>query len=236
MSMLKRFITVVTLTFLILVPLQFPSNIQPIQVEVREEPTPLPDKFNKVYKSFHSYNPKIDTSTVITFCNISLAYGLTDDIVEFDWLMGQILLESGAKQYNMDKCNNQTVVLSSTGAVGFGQILRSTCLGYMRRSMNKNDSIIFKRFGVSDYTFAYNYSCSRQESWDYAQDWLSNETNNIAMWGKIMSGELKRRSLMKALVSYNIGPGGMRDYLDSGNAIISHHYIKGIRARLKYVS
>lgn len=234
--MLKRFITVVTLTFLLLVPLQFPeTSTEPIEVSEGEKPIPLPDNFDKVYKSFYSYNNNIDTSTVITFCNISLAYGLTSDKVEFEWLMGQILLESGARQYTLDKCNNQTLLLSNTGAVGFGQILRSTCLGYMRRSMNKNDSIIFKRFGISDYSFANNDSCTRQESWDMAEVWLSNETNNIAMWGKIMSGELKRRSLMKALVSYNIGPGGMRAYLDSGNTIVSHHYIRGIRARLKYV-
>ena len=67
------------------------------------------------------------------------------------------------------------------------------------------------------------------------RNWLSNETNNIALWGKIMSDELKRRSLMKALVSYNVGPCGMMAYIDSGNTVVSHEYIRGIKSRLKYV-
>lgn len=231
--MLKRIITIILLSFLVLLPLT--SSNHKLPKINKEEESVLPDNFDRVYKTFYSYNQDIDTSTVITFCRVSLAYGLSNDEVEFDWLMAQILLESGARQYKLDKCNNQTLLTSNTGAVGFGQILRSTCLAYMRKSLNKNDSIIFKGLGVTDYSFAYDETCSRNESWALARKWLSDERNNIAMWGKIMSGELKRRSLMKALVSYNVGPGGMQVYLDSGNALVAHHYIRGIRARLKYV-
>jgi hypothetical protein len=224
--MLSKIITRLTLSILILLPLR-PIHTKIPVLKIEE---PLPDHFDKVYNAFQSYNNDTDTSLVITFCKVAQSYGLSDDVVEFEWLMGQVLLESGAQQYNDGK-----LVVSNTGAVGFGQILRSTCLAYMRRSLNKNDSLIFRRLGVTDYSFAYDETCSRGESWRMAKKWLSNDTNNIAMWGKIMSDELKRRSLMKALVSYNIGPGGMRAYLDSGHTLVRHHYIVGIRSRLKYI-
>ena len=50
-----------------------------------------------------------------------------------------------------------------------------------------------------------------------------------------MSDELKHKTMVNALISYNIGPGGLRKYLDSGCVQNDHHYIVGIRARMKHI-
>lgn len=228
--MIKKTITIILVSLLVILPLTLRNNRFKQKQKVI-----LPDNFEKVYNTFYSYNKNIDSSTVVTFCNVTKAYGLSKDEIEFEWLMGQILLESGARQYKLDECNNKILLTSNTGAVGFSQILRSTCLAYIRKTLTAEDSIIFNNVGVTDYSFAFNDTCSKCDSWALARYWLGNETNNIAMWGKIMSDELKRRSLMKALVSYNVGPGAMKVYVDSGNPLISHHYIRGIKERLKYV-
>jgi len=229
MSILRRFITVVTLTFLILIPLQLPRTYtKPTNINRQ---IVLPDNFNKVYNSFHSYNNNTDTSLVITFCNVAHLYGLDKDTLEFEWLMGQVLLESGAQQYR----SNGKLVTSNTGAVGFGQILRSTSILYLKKCITSRDSSIFKFIGVTDYSFIHNDDYDRRERIDMARLWLSNEKNNIAMWGKIMSDELRHKTMTKALISYNVGPRGLREYIDSGCVLANHDYIVGIRRRMSHV-
>jgi hypothetical protein len=238
--MFSKIITSITLLSLILLSLiLLPLSVTkeaPKMYEIGvESQIELPDNFDKVYKSFKSYNEDVDTSTAIIFCDVVTLYNLNEDEAEFEWLMAQILLESGAVQYTTDRNGNTKVLTSPTGAVGFGQILRSTSILYLQNEITLRDSLIFGMVGVTDYSFVNDDSCTKMEKWRMARNWLSNERNNIALWGKIMSGELKRRSLMKALVSYNVGPGGMREYIDSGNSLVMHPYIKGIRARLRYV-
>jgi len=232
--MIKKTITIILVSLLVILPLTSPRERFFRVKDDKTEPV-LPDNFEKVYNTFYSYNQNIDTSTVVTFCNVSLAYGLSDDEVEFEWLMAQILLESGARQYKLDECNNKILLTSNTGAVGFSQILRSTCLAYIRKTLTAEDSIIFNNVGVTDYSFAFNDTCSKCDSWALARNWLGNETNNIAMWGKIMSMELEVRGIHQALVSYNIGPDAMIRYVDSGNSLFNHDYIIGIQERFKYI-
>lgn len=232
--MFSKVITFFTL-ILILSPLTVTKETPRVYEIGVESQVELPDNFEKVYKSFNSYNEDVDTSTAIIFCNVATLYNLTEDEVEFEWLMGQVLLESGAAQYTTDRRGNKRVLTSPTGAVGFGQILRSTSILYLQNEITLRDSLIFAMIGVTDYSFVNNDSCTKMEKWGMARNWLSDERNNIALWGKIMSGELKRRSLMKALVSYNVGPGGMCDYINEGNSLVMHPYIKGIRSRLRYV-
>lgn len=190
----------------------------------------LPEHFDKVYKTFNSYNKDTDSSLVITFCEVSDLYGLDEVETEFNWLLGQILLESGGRQYI-----NDDLVVSSTGAIGIGQILRSTSLLYLKKCISKEDSAIFRKVGVTDYSFVNDESCNRRERIALAKEWLSNETNNIALWGKIMSDELRYKTMVDALISYNVGPRKLKEYLDSGCTRNSHHYIVGIKSRLRYV-
>jgi len=188
----------------------------------------LPHNFEKVYKSFKKYNKNIDTLTVITFCRVSNAYGFSDNQKTFNLLISQILLESGARHY-INNNGNKSVLLSSGGAIGFSQILGSTCLGYMRKSITKKDSIIFKKIGVTDYSFIFDSNLDDKTAWLKAREWLSNEKNNIVMWGKIINDELKTKSILKTLVTYNIGHYKMKQYLNNGDTLDKHEYISNIK-------
>jgi hypothetical protein len=145
-------------------------------------------------------------------------------------LIAQVIQESGAQQYD----RNGDLVVSNTGAIGFGQILRSTSILYLKKCINYRDSLLFSELGVTDYSFAKKFYLKRKK-WAMAKDWLSNETNNIAMWGKIMSDELKRKDIITSLVTYNIGPRALKKYIKSGGLKEEHHYIVAIKSKLKFV-
>jgi len=231
MSMLKKIISKVVLIILIALPLKVAIPKLIYKVTSLKDEVVLPDKFDKVFSTFNNYNNHNDTALAITFCKVSQFYKLDTSEIIFDWLLGQALLESGAKQYR----NDGDLVLSSTGAVGFAQILRSTSIGYLRKTITKSDSSIFKNMGVTDYSFVNNKKYCKSEKWGKAKSWLSNEVNNITLWGKIMSSELKSRTITNALISYNIGPSQLKSYLGSGKSGMLHHYIVGIKNRMSHI-
>lgn len=225
-------LSILTLIFSVLTFLSLnKSNLVIYNPDSSKEVNQLPKNFDKVFSTFNDYNNHNDTSLAITFCKVSELYKLDTNEFIFEWLLGQVLLESGAQQYRRDG----ELVLSCTGAVGFAQILRSTSIGYLRKTITKSDSIIFKKMGVTDYSFVNNAKYCKIKKWSKAKTWLSNKVNNITLWGKIMSNELKYRNITKALVSYNIGPSQLKYYLGAGNNIMSHHYIVGIKKRMSYV-
>ena len=229
--MFRKIITSFVLLSLIFLPSEVTRiNILPSTI-ISETEVELPDNFDKVYKTFHSYNKNTDTSLVVTFCDVAKLYGLDTNEMVFDLLLGQALQESGAQQYRKDS----SLVVSSTGAVGFAQILRSTSILYLRKCITKEDSIIFNKVGVTDFSFVHNDKLSRRKRWDKARVWLSNYVNNIAMWGKIMSDELKRKDIHNALICYNVGPRKHKRFLAKGNEEDDHHYIISIKSKLKFV-
>lgn len=229
--MLRKIITSFVLLSLIFLPLEVTRvKILP-NTKITETEIELPDNFDKVYETFYSYNKNTDTSLVITFCNVSKLYGLDTNDRVFDLLLGQVLQESGAQQYRDDS----TLVVSPTGAVGFAQILRSTSILYLSKSISREDSIIFDKLGVTEFSFVNDKKLNKRKKWAKAKVWLSNHVNNIAMWGKIMSEELKCKDIQKALICYNVGPRGLRKFLNKGNASSEHHYVVGIRSKLKFV-
>lgn len=228
--MLEKLTSKIVLIILITLPLQIAIPKIFNRVTSLKEGVVLPGNFNKVYSTFNSFNKSTDTSLVVTFCNVSNLYGFDEDDYQFDWLIGQILLESGARQYVGD-----SIITSCTGAVGFAQILRSTSLLYLKKTITKKDSIIFNSVGVTDYSFVCNNKLNRRESLAMAKSWLSNVNNNIALWGKIMSVELKNKTMTKALISYNVGPRGLRRYINAGGVLASHHYIVGIVDRMRHI-
>ena len=69
------------------------------QIEVGESVV-LPDSFDYVYNRFEIYNPELDTETVVLFLNSIDQFNLRDELV-FDLLVGQIMLESQAKQFHI---------------------------------------------------------------------------------------------------------------------------------------
>tara|TARA_B110000444_G_C18719746_1_gene537853 strand:+ start:44 stop:736 length:693 start_codon:yes stop_codon:yes gene_type:complete len=225
-------LTILTLILSILTFLSLnTSNLVIYTPESNKEVKELPKNFDKVFSTFNNYNNHNDTLLAITFCKVSDFYKLDTSEFIFDWLLGQVLLESGAQQYRKDG----ELVLSSTGAVGFAQILRSTSIGYLRKTITKSDSSIFKDMGVTDYSFVNNKKYCKSEKWGKAKTWLSNEVNNITLWGKIMSSELKSRTITDALISYNIGPSQLKSYLGAGNSGMLHHYIVGIKNRMSHI-
>ena len=230
--MLKTITSRVVLILLITLPLKIsiPELLQKV-ISSDEDKVALPDNFIKVFSTFNNYNNHNDTSLAITFCRVVELYKLDTNEYIFNYLLGQVLLESGAQQYR----KNGDLVLSCTGAVGFAQILRSTSIGYLRKTITKSDSSIFKNMGVTDYSFVNDDRYSKSEKWGKAKSWLSNEVNNITLWGKIMSSELKSRTVTNALICYNIGPSQLKSYLGSGKSGMLHHYIVGIKNRMSHV-
>ena len=225
-------LSILTLIFSVLTFLSLnTSNLVIYNPDSNKEVNRLPKNFDKVFSTFNNYNNHNDTSLAITFCKVSEFYKLDTNEFIFEWLLGQVLLESGAQQYR----KNGDLVLSCTGAVGFAQILRSTSIGYLRKTITKSDSSIFKNMGVTDYSFVNNKKYCKSEKWDKAKSWLSNEVNNITLWGKIMSDELKSRTVTNALICYNVGPSQLKYYLGSGKSGMLHHYIVGIKNRMSHI-
>ena len=225
-------LSILTLIFSVLTFLSLnTSNLVIYNPDSSKEVNQLPKNFDKVFSTFNDYNNHNDTSLAITFCKVSEFYKLDTNEFIFEWLLGQVLLESGAQQYR----RNGELVLSCTGAVGFAQILRSTSIGYLRKTITKSDSSIFKNMGVTDYSFVNNKKYCKSEKWGKAKSWLSNEVNNITLWGKIMSDELKSRTVTNALICYNVGPSQLKSYLGSGKSGMLHHYIVGIKNRMSHI-
>jgi len=197
----------------------------------------LPKTFNIVYNSFNSYNPYCDTSSAVKFSEVATHFGLDQDEETFKLVLGQILLESGAKQYYQPNHPKEgQLVVSSADAIGFTQILPSTAYGYMKKKITPEEVDCFIELGATDFSFAYNDDYSKKEKINMAREWLSNETNNIIMWGKIMSSKLESKPIMDALISYNAGSLGLRRFLNLGKKQEEHKYILGIKTRLKYVN
>lgn len=227
--MFKKIITILLLALLIVSP--FKSRMSRVNRVTPPAVEKLPEHFDKVYKTFNSYNNNTDTTLVITFCEVATLYGLDTNERVFNLLLGQALQESGAQQYRGDS----TLVVSPTGAVGFAQILRSTSILYLKKCITKEDSVIFNKVGVTEFSFVNDRKLNRRKKWAKARLWLSNYVNNIAMWGKIMSEELKRKDINKALICYNVGPRGLRKFLKRGNDSSEHHYVVGIKNKLRFI-
>ena len=194
--------------------------------------------FNYTYDRFKVYNKDIDTNTVELFIKVAENYGFTKDSVEYRLVVGQVLLESGANQhYFKGHPYEGQLVVSYAGAIGRTQILPSTAHHFMSRILTKNDVEDFKSFGAEDFTFANNENLTKTEKVLLAKEWLSNSDNNIIMWGYIMRYNMSKtgNNIIKSLIAYNAGRGGLNIFMKKGNSIWKHEYVKGIYNRLARV-
>lgn len=215
-----------------------PTIEKPIIIEtVKLKPkTTLPENFTIIYESFKTYNPYVDSSSALTVTKVSNYYGLSKDSLTLKLSIGQLLLESGAKQYYQPTHPKEgRLVESYAGAIGFSQILPTTAYGYLTKKMSQNDIELFKYLGATNFSFVNDKSLSKSKRVKMTRKWLENETNNIILWGKIMNSKLKQRNIYHALITYNAGTGGLIKFLNTGRTINSHAYIKGILSRLSYV-
>ena len=188
--------------------------------------------FDYVYPKFKAFNENIDTFTVHHFVKVMMHYELDETEYKREMYTGQILLESGAKQYRP----NGDLVRSSAGATGICQIMPNTCRGYFDK-MSTQDSLDFIELGANDFSFAYDNSLNRSQKNVKCSKWLADETNNIIMWGFITRHNLnKKGDIHKQLVAYNAGTGGMQSYVTNGGKCVDHTYVKGIKNKLSVTS
>jgi hypothetical protein len=190
--------------------------------------TILAERFDYVYPRFKSFNRNIDSATVRKFCAIMNYYKLDSTKRSIEMYTGQILLESGAKQCK----TNGALVISPAGAMGMCQIMPRTALGYFQKYIGDEDRFRMSMMGVTDFSFAYDESIPYDTKRQLTKEWLSDETNNLVMWGYISHKSLiKTGDVIKQLISYNAGPAGAEVFLKN-NEPSAHSYIKGINSKL----
>jgi hypothetical protein len=189
----------------------------------------LPYGFTYVYERFALYNAKIDTNTVIKYIEVVDAFNMREDTTHFDWLIGQVILESGARQFD----NDGDVIRGTSGEVGMTQIMPSTALGLLSEI---HDPTVLYDLGASDFSFTSKKSIDKKEKLALTVKWLSKTNNNLILWGFIMSDNMRRNGILKGLVAYNAGIGGMRKFIGLFCKPEEHKYIQGIKDTLQYVS
>lgn len=215
--MYKILILFIVLNLLSLIPNKL------VNIPIKE---PLPDNFEYIYNALIKYNPHLDSCTAIQIVTVANFYELTSPEL-IDWVIGQILLESGANQYYgpQYKQLHGKLVKSEAGAIGICQIMPYTNLNMFKKYVTLKDKIDFVILGSSKFPNTHLES----------KEWLSIEANNIIMWGFIMRQELDKNPIQLAMISYNSGPKGLQNYLGAGKHPDNHPYIKGIREKLTIV-
>jgi len=193
------------------------------------------NKFNYVYGKFSAYNYDIESSTVEKWIQVAEHYNLDSTQLMFDYFISQILLESGAQQYYKTGHPKEGRLVSSyAGATGFCQIMPGTAYGFLKKYVTEEDRIEFAKLGATNFDFVDKYESrsTTKESFNEAIEWLSNETNNIVMWGYIMRYSFEKRdhNLIYSLIAYNAGGSNLESFLNNGNNPYSHPYIQGINS------
>jgi len=196
----------------------------------------ISNNFDFIYNKFKVFNPNLDSSTAVIFNNVCSFYKLDSTDEMLVWCIGQILLESGAKQYyGCGHPKEGKLVESYVGAVGFSQIMPLTAYEYITKKISIEDATCMVDLGCEPFDYIVDSTYTKSESVYISREWLSNETNNIILWGYIMRSKLDRRpNMIKVLVSYNTGTTGMINYIGGGGLLTDHKYIKGIKNKLDY--
>lgn len=197
----------------------------------------LPDNFDFAYARLKAFNPSIDTATVIKITATANKFALSNKLETFKWGIGQLLLESGGSQYYREGTPKAgDLIVSVGGAIGIAQILPSTAFGYLTTRAKEEDKKILKELGCTDISFLFNKKLNRKTKIAQVKEWLKNETNNIAIWGFIMKNNLEKRSnVMTALATYNMGDGGLKTYLDSGQTVQNSDYVIAVKQKVDFV-
>jgi hypothetical protein len=196
------------------------NNNNDTNINVIPDSNVVDSNFGFVYESFKYYNPNIDTATVSHFLKVCKFYNFDSNENTFRLCVGQILLESGAKQYKNGKVN-----IGSGGHIGIAQISPTSGLNIMVKVVTDEEFEDFKLI-LSDTNIV------KPKNYSQSVKWLSDVNKNLMLWGYIVNRNLKTCKIENALVRYNAGPGGYLKYINAGNKISNHHYIRGIKTRL----
>ena len=190
----------------------------------------LPPKFGVVYTTFGLYNPEIDSTTVKSFLSVVTHFELAPNDTVFNWLVGQICLESGAKQYYLKGDRNSgKVVRGLSGEVGIAQIMPSTAIDYL--SNHVDDPSELYALGVTDFSFVKESKNVRSKM----VEWLSYTNNNLVLWGLMTRDNMDTHGTLRGFVAYNTGSGGMKRFV-SCNLASRHSYIVNLRGTLEYIA
>jgi hypothetical protein len=127
--------------------------------------------------------------------------------------------------------------VSTGNAVGITQIVPTTAFHYLRNVVGKDNKDMFFELGATDYDFIFNYKrydfvkdgkrIINQQGREEAKTWITNETNNLILWGFIMKHTLEcnNNRIINTLIAYNIGGGGLTQYIKAGNDTNKHEYV-----------
>lgn len=190
----------------------------------------LIEYFDIAFETIKQYNPNIDSTTIEKIVNTAYNYSLTNDSTIFKLCIGQLLVESNASHKN---AKTKKVIISSGGAIGICQITSSTAFEYLSKLANYDCLMILENLGCSNIDFITNDSFSRETKISKTKEWLKKETNNIAMWGLILNYNIMSyNSINKALIAYNVGGGGLIDYIKNGKNLQKHKYIAMINRKV----
>lgn len=185
--------------------------------------------FDYIYPRFKTFNSNIDSFTVRLFSHTMVEFRLDSTDEQRNMYTGQILLESGAKQYK----ENGQLLVGLAGEIGICQIKPSTCYSYMIKYVDSVDMDRFNYIKVDDFTFVYDSTLTKYQKINKCKTWLSDMKNNIVMWGFITRTDLNRRgNIQTQLVTYNMGTTGMFRYVNNGGSLYNHKYIRGIKSSL----
>jgi len=187
---------------------------------------PIPHNFNHVMRIFSHYNPEVDTNITTTFLDVVNHFELGNDTTVLDWLIGQVCLESGARQYYQSEHKKAGKVIRGTsGEVGITQIMPVTAIGYLKKHVL--DETELYDLGATNFDFVHEKGGHRKE----IIEWLSNPTNNIILWGLMTRDNLRANGMLKGLVVYNAGQRGMERFTKR-RAPEEHSYIVHLKDTL----
>lgn len=172
---------------------------------------------------FGRYNNDLHQSTVDNFMSVAHAYGFSSDEDLFLDCIHQICLESQAKQSSR----------SGSGAMGIAQVTPTTAFDFIHKCgdkvRHKMDSL-----GASSMTWAikgeYSYTNDSlhrpylgRQLRKKAVDWLSDERNNLIVWGAMMDRNLSKLDKERAFLCFHLGARGLEKYKGSPH---KHEYIR----------
>lgn len=172
-----------------------------------------------VLNSFKYYNKNIKIETVRKFIEVCDSFELTKNIKT---LTAQICLESGAKQ-----TINGEIIESSGNALGICQVTPYTAYLFFKNVISNNDTLL-RQLGGTDYKNILNIKDKKLRRIKI-QEWLSNETNNLIMYGYLMNHCMKKYGGLKnSLVVYSKGPHFLIKSLESDIVLDTLPYISSI--------
>lgn len=188
------------------------------------------EKIEIIHERIKKTNPDATWQFAEKMYEVMEHFKLNKNPETINYLISQILVESGGQQYyNTKHPKAGTLVVSHAGAIGIGQIMPRTCFHFLKNIITSDDSLDLIKLGSEPFEFVNKYD---RFDWNYrlqyeSTKWLKNRTNNIILWGYIMRYLLNATgdNLYYSFIAYNAGEGFLYEYLKKGNSPFSHEYI-----------